>query len=90
MALQLDVRQAQLSFKDTQTRLATTARAADQAEESLHLTKERYANGLALLTQLLDAETARTAAHQRRAAAEADYCIAHAALERAVGQPWKE
>jgi outer membrane protein TolC len=90
LALQLEAKQAQLNLDEAQTRLATTGQAAAQAEESLQITKERYANGLALLTQLLDAETALTAARQRRAAAEADCQIARAALDRALGYAWKE
>ena len=75
-----------MGLQEAQARLETTARAAGQAEESLQITKERYGNGLALLTQLLDAETALTAARQRRAAAEADYQIACAALDKALGK----
>ena len=90
LALQLEAKQAQLNLDEAQTRLATTGQAAGQADESLQITKERYSNGLALLTQLLDAEAALTAARQRRAAAEADCQIARAALDRALGYTWKE
>jgi outer membrane protein len=88
LALQLEARQAQLNVEESRARLATTGRAVEQAEESLEITKERYAAGLALLTQLLDAETALTAARQRRAAAEADVLIAEAAVEKALGRIW--
>jgi outer membrane protein TolC len=90
LALQLEVKQAELGLHQAQARLETTARVAGQAEESLQISKERYSNGMALLTQLLDAETALTAARQRRAAAEADYQIARAALDKALGKSWKE
>ena len=90
LALQLEAKQAQLNLNEAQARLATTGQAVAQADESLQITKERYANGLALLTQLLDAETALTTARQRRAAAEADCQIARAALDRALGYAWKE
>jgi len=56
----------------------------------VQITRARYGNGLALLTQLLDAETALTSARQRRAAAEADCEIDHAALNKALGHGWKE
>lgn len=90
LSLELEAQQAHLNLNEVQSRLATTERVVAQAEESLQITKERYANGLALLTQLLDAETALTAARQRRAAAEADCQIARAALDRALGYAWKE
>lgn len=90
LALQLEARKAQLDFQEARARLETSGQAASQAEESEQITKSRYGNGLALLTQLLDAETALTSARQRRAAAEADCAIAHAALSRALGHGWKE
>lgn len=90
LALELEAKQAQLNLREAEQRLETTAQAVAQAEESVQLTKERYAGGLALLTQLLDAETALTAAHQRRAAAETDVLIARAALEKALGKIGKE
>jgi outer membrane protein TolC len=86
MNLQLEARRAQLNLEEARARLDTTARAVQQAEESLAITKDRYANGLALLTQVLDAETALTAARQRRAAAETDVRIAIAAFDKAIGR----
>ncbi|MCG3150198.1 MAG: Outer membrane protein TolC [Verrucomicrobiae bacterium] len=90
LAINLETRQAQLNLDEANARLATTGQAVTQAEESVQITKDRYTNGLALLTQLLDAETALTAARQRRAAAETDVLIAQAALDRAHGNTWKE
>jgi len=90
LAITLEIRQAQLNLEETQARLETTGQSIAQAEESVQITKDRYASGLALLTQLLDAETALTAARQRRSAAETDVLIAQAALRRAAGIPWKE
>jgi outer membrane protein len=89
LTVALETKQAQLNVDEARARLDTTAKSVAQAEESLQITKERYASGLALLTQVLDAETALTGARQRRAAAEADYLIARAALERALGRIWK-
>jgi outer membrane protein TolC len=90
LAIQLETKQAQLNLREAAARLDTTGNAVAQAEESLKLTKERYGEGLALFTQVLDAETALTSARQRRAAAEADYLIARAALDRALGRTWKD
>ena len=90
LALDLETRQAQLNLAEAQARLDTTGKSIAQADESLQITKDRYANGLALLTQVLDAETALTAARQRRAAAAVDVLIARAALDHALGKTWKE
>ena len=90
LAVALEIKQAQLNVEEAQARLNTTGKSVAQAEESLQITKDRYAGGLALLTQVLDAESALTGARQRRAAAEADYLIARAALDRALGKTWKE
>jgi hypothetical protein len=51
------------------------------------VTRARFSQGLALATQLIDAETALTAARVRRAEAEADERIAVAALRKALGLP---
>ena len=90
LAVTLETRQAQLNLEEAQARLVTTGKSVGQAEESLQITKDRYANGLALLTQVLDSETALTATRQRRAAAETDLLIAQAALDHAFGKIWKE
>jgi len=88
--LQAEARQAELGVREAAARLATSTRSVAQAQESLEIAKERYAGGLALLTQVLDAETALSAARQRRIAARADYRIMRASLGWALGQPWAE
>ena len=90
LGVTLETRQAQLNLEETQARLDTTGKSVEQAEESVQITKDRYTNGLALLTQLLDAENALTAARQRRAAVGTDLLIARAALDHALGKIWKE
>ena len=90
LALQLEAKEAQLNLNESLARLESTGHAVAQAEESLQITKERYNHGLALLTQLIDAETALTAARQRRAAAEADREIARATVKKALGLFRKE
>ena len=90
LMLALEVKQARLNVDDARARLDASTQTVAQAGESLQLTKDRYGEGLALFTQVLDTETALTAARQRRAAAEADYLIARAALDKALGNPWKD
>jgi outer membrane protein len=85
LAIDFEVEQAQLQLKDAAERLAVTERMVQQAEESVQLTRARFEQGLAIATQLIDAESALTAARVRRADAEADRRIAIAALRKGVG-----
>ncbi|MCX8109323.1 MAG: TolC family protein [Verrucomicrobiae bacterium] len=85
LGLGLELEQALLGLKEANERLAVTSTVVSQAEESAQLTRARFEEGLALATQLIDAETALTAARVRRAEAEADRNIAIASLRRALG-----
>ena len=53
--------------------------------ESLRVTQERYENGAAVVTDLVDTQTALTRAEAGLAAARWDYLTARAAYDRAVG-----
>ncbi len=87
LALSLEVEQARLDLKAAEERLAVTASSIAQATESVKLTRDRFEQGLALSTQLIDAETALVAARVRRAEAESDYRISIAALRKALALP---
>jgi outer membrane protein TolC len=87
LAIDLEVEQARLNLNAAHERLAVTEKAVAQARESVELTRARFEQGLAIATQLIDAETALTAAQVRRADAEADQRIAIAALRKALGLP---
>jgi outer membrane protein TolC len=87
LALDLEVEQAKLALKDATERLAVTQKVISQAAESVEMTRARFEQGLALSTQLIDAETALVAARVRRAEAEADQRIAVAAVRKALGLP---
>jgi outer membrane protein TolC len=86
----MEAEQARLDVAAARARLRATDRAVEQAAESLAISKERYANGLALLAQVIDAERAAAVARERRAAAMADLHIARAALRRARGEKWED
>ena len=87
LALNLEAEQARLDLQQTTERLAVGEKTVAQAEESLQITRKRFAEGQALTTQLLDSQTALTAAKVRRAEAEADRQIAIAALRKALALP---
>jgi outer membrane protein len=85
--LDLEVDRARLDLQQATERLAVTQTTVAQASESVELTRARFEQGLALPTQLIDAQTALTAARVGRAEAQADRRIAVAALRKAVGWP---
>jgi outer membrane protein TolC len=87
LALDFETEQARLALKEANERLAVTDKSVAQATESGHLTRTRFVQGLAISTQLIDAETALIAARVRRAEAEGDQRIAVAAYRKAVGLP---
>lgn len=87
LALGLEVQQAQLDLNAANERLAVTQQAVSQAQESEVLTRARFEQGVALVTQLMDAETALVGARVRRAEAQADQRIAVAALRKALALP---
>lgn len=85
LAIAFEVQQARLRLEEAVERLRVTATVVGQAQESVELTRARFEQGLAIATQLIDAETALTAARVRRAEAQADRRIAVAALRKALG-----
>jgi outer membrane protein TolC len=90
LALDFEVEQVQLDLKAANERLVVTDKVVAQASESTVLTRARFEQGLALSTQLIDAETALVGARVRRAEAEADQHIAVAALRKALALPQLE
>jgi outer membrane protein TolC len=87
VALDFETERARLDLKAANQRLAVTEKSIEQAEESAKLTRNRFEQGLALSTQLIDSETALVAARVRRAEAEYDQRIGIAALRKALALP---
>lgn len=85
LAIELEIEQGRLAVKDADERLNVTVKTIAAAAESAQITRDRFEKGLALTSQIIDAETALTAARVRRAEAEADRRIAVAALRHALG-----
>lgn len=87
LAIDFEIEQARRTLTTAAARMEVTRVAIDQAAESLGLTKKRFEQGVALASQLLDAETALLQARVRRAESEADHQIAVAALRKALALP---
>lgn len=85
--LDFEAEQARLRLIEADERIGVSEKAIASAGESVQITRSRYEEGLALATQLMDAETALTAARVRQEEALADRQIAIAALRKALGLP---
>ena len=85
LALDLELEQARIALREANERLAVTEKVVDQAGESVALIRSRFEQGMAISTQLIDAETALISARVRRAEAESDQRIAIAAVRKALG-----
>jgi outer membrane protein TolC len=68
-------------------RLAVAESALAVADEALRIVRDRYAEGMAVMVELLGAEASGTGARGNRAAASRDLALAAAALDLAVGRP---
>ncbi|WP_114973418.1 TolC family protein [Rhodoferax ferrireducens] len=82
----LQVRQTWLDVEETRKRLIVTQSAIAQAKENLLVARDRYANGLATHTEVLDAETLRTGSESNHANALSDAALAGLRLKRATGE----
>lgn len=87
LAIDFETEKARLDLTSANERLAVTEKTIEQALQSVELLRARFEQGLALSTQLLDAETTLISARVRRAEAQADQRIAIAALRKALFLP---
>ena len=81
----LEVRKAMIQYRSAEQQVKAAQAAEAQSEEGLRILKNRYDAGLATMTDLLSAETARSIA--RTALAEANYRhrLGYANVEYAAG-----
>ena len=84
--LRFDLRAAWLGARDAFERLEVTDRSVESAEEALRMTRERYEQGAADITELLAAQLGATAIRTRRTVARYDYLMALSNVERARGR----
>ena len=84
-SISLEVRRAYFELRSARQRLVQTAKGVERAERSLEIIADRYREGLTILPELLDAETALTRSRLRRIAAEREVLLARATLDLATG-----
>lgn len=86
LQIDMEVKNAYLAISEAGRRLEVLRDSAAEAEETLRIVSERYTEGLAIVTELIDVEVALTNVRLRLLSARYDYYIAVAALDRAVGR----
>jgi outer membrane protein TolC len=84
--LTLDLRRAHIQVSESRQRVAVTRKSVESAEEALRITRVRYREGAANITELLTAQVGVTASQSRSVAAFYDYLIALSNLERSQGK----
>jgi outer membrane protein TolC len=83
--VRLQVHQAWANLQAAQQRIETARAAAEEAQESLRISQNRYDAGLMTVTDLLQAETALLETRTRQAAAVHDQRVAALLLQLAAG-----
>lgn len=83
--ISLQVRSAWLNIEESRQRMEVTQKAIAQAEENLRVAKNRYQNGIGTNTEVLDAETLRTATLSNHNNARYDAALARLRLARVIG-----
>jgi outer membrane protein len=81
----LEIKNAFLVLQEAESQIAVSQKVIEQAEENFRIAEARYKERVARSTEVLDAQTLLTKAKAEYANALADYNIAHARLQRAMG-----
>jgi len=85
LQVRLDVETAVLDIASARQRIAATEASIAQAKESLRVEREKYDLGKGSITNVLDAQAALLASQTNYYGAMADYKVASARLELAMG-----
>lgn len=85
-AVTFEITQSHLNVRQTEDRIRVAEKAVRLAEENYRNVNEKFKNGLALSSDLIDAEVALLEAKTNLTTAAADYEIAKAALNKALNQ----
>jgi len=82
----LDVTQSRLALVQARDKIKVAAQAVGQAEENLRMVRDRFRQGVALNSDVLDAEVFLLQARTSRTQAAIDLAVAQARLEKALGK----
>ena len=84
-AVRLEVKSSYLDLQAADKNIAVASKAVEQAEENFRMSEERYREQVATFTEVTDAQTLLTSARNNHYRALYQFCLAWAALERAMG-----
>ncbi len=84
-AMALELRRAMIQYRTAEQQVKAAQAAEAQSEEGLRILKNRYEAGLATMTDLLSAETARSSAHTNLAEATYRHRLSFAQIEFSAG-----
>ena len=84
-AMALEIRRAMIQYRTAEQQVTAAQAAEAQSEEGLRILKNRYDAGLATMTDLLSAETARSSARTNLAEAIYRHRLSYAQIEYAAG-----
>lgn len=87
LGMDLEIKQADLNYRQAVQRLEVTRKMVEQAEESARLSRSRFKEGVILSSDLIDVEMRLTDALVRQSVASANIKVARADLRRAMGLP---
>lgn len=87
LGIDLEVKQAKLSYDQAVKRFQVTRKMVEQAEESARLSRTRFKEGVILSSDLIDVEMRLTDALVRQSVAKGNIKVATADLRRALGLP---
>jgi outer membrane protein TolC len=86
LAIWQEVVQAHLNLQEAEERIGAARKAVESAQENFRLAQGRFDAGVGTILELTDAQVALTQAQATEAQALADYRIAIARVERALGR----
>jgi len=82
----LEVRRSRLELSRAKEKIAVAREGVGQAEENLRVTTDRFKEGVALNADVLDAEFALLQAGTNHAQSLADFELAKAKVQKALGE----
>ncbi|MEO7310656.1 MAG: TolC family protein [Chitinophagaceae bacterium] len=83
--IRMEITKAYEDYFLLQKKIEVYGRAIEQADENYKITKNKYNNGLATLTELLDADLAELRAKLNQSLARADVALAYVQLQKSAG-----
>lgn len=84
--ISLEVTQNYLNYKQAEQKITITKLTVEQAEENQRITSEKFKNGVALSSDLIDAEVALLSAKTNYTSALVDLELAKAKLDKSIGE----